>query len=191
MKYGDIYSSDFLNKFGSCQDSISSILLDEGKAQYEIDVASIAKNCDISIEYSSVEHSLHDMWDNFSKRNLIVNQLHPEYKQRIDIARGIGHIVLNHKMDRYDKHVFNKYAETIQRIYNVASDDFAIKLLMPEKLIKMALRDSINQLRYSMDLSFGNVDVARIIDLSASLLNVSTQQLNSRLNDLQILVDGE
>lgn len=191
MKYGDIYSSDFLNKFGSCQDSISSILLDEGKAQYEIDVASIAKHCDISIEYSSVEHSSHDMWDNFSKRNLIVNQLHPEYKQRIDIARGIGHIVLNHKMDRYDKHVFNKYAETIQRIYNVASDDFAIKLLMPEKLIKMALRDSINRLGYSIDLSFGNVDVARIIDLSASLFNVSTQQLNSRLNDLQIFVDGE
>lgn len=191
MKYGDIYSSDFLNKFGSCQDSISSILLDEGKAQYEIDVASIAKNCDISIEYSSVEHSLHDMWDNVSKRSIIVNQLHPEYKQRMNIARGIGYIVLNHKMDRYDKHVFNKYAETIQRIYNVASDDFAIKLLMPEKLIKMALRDSINRLGYSIDLSFGNVDVARIIDLSASLFNVSTQQLNSRLNDLQIFLDGE
>lgn len=191
MKYGNIYNSNFLDKFGSYQGSISSILLNEGKAQYEIDVVSIAKNCDISIEYSSVEHSSHDMWDNFSKRNLIVNQLHPEYKQRIDIARGIGYIVLNHKMDRYDKHVFNKYAETIQRIYNVASDDFAIKLLMPEKLIKMALRDSINRLVYSMDLSFGNVDVARIIDLSASLFNVSTQQLNSRLNDLQIFVDGE
>lgn len=191
MDYGDIYDEKFLNKFGDFKSSISSILLDEGKAQYEIDVASIAKHCDISIEYSSVEHSSHDMWDNFSKRNLIVNQLHPEYKQRIDIARGIGHIVLNHKMDRYDKHVFNKYAETIQRIYNVASDDFTIKLLMPEKLIKMALRDSINRLGYSMDLSFGNVDVVRIIDLSASLLNVSTQQLNSRLNDLQILVDGE
>ena len=191
MNYGDIYGEIFLNKFEDFKSNISSILLNEGKVQYEIDVVSIAKNCDISIEYSSVEYSSHDMWDNFSKRNLIVNQLHPEYKQRIDIARGIGHIVLNHKMDRYDKHVFNKYAETIQRIYNVASDDFAIKLLMPEKLIKMALRDSINQLGYSMDLSFGNVDVARIIDLSASLLNVSTQQLNSRLNDLQILVDGE
>ena len=62
---------------------------------------------------------------------------------------------------------------------------------MPEKLIKMALRDSINQLGYSMDLGFGNVDIARIIGLSASLLNVSTQQLNFRLNNLQILVNSE
>lgn len=191
MKYGNIYNSNFLDKFGSYQDSISSILLNEGKAQYEIDVVSIAKNCDISIEYSSMECSSHDMWSNISKRKIIVNQLHPEYKQRMNIARGIGHIVLNHKMDRYDKHVFNKYAETIQRIYNVASDDFAIKLLMPEKLIKMVLRDSINRLRYSMDLVFGNVDIARIIGLSASLLNVSNQQLNFRLNDLQILVNSE
>lgn len=191
MKYGNIYNSNFLDKFGSYQDSISSILLNEGKAQYEIDVVSIAKNCDISIEYSSMECSSHDMWSNISKRKIIVNQLHPEYKQRMNIARGIGHIVLNHEMNRCDKHVFNKYAETIQRMHNVASDNFATKLLMPEKLIKMALRDSINQLGYSIDLGFGSVDIARIIDLSASLLNVSTQQLNSRLNDLQILVDGE
>lgn len=191
MKYGNIYNSNFLDKFGDYQSSISSILLNEDKAQYEIDVVSIAKNCDISIEYSSMECSSHDMWSNISKRKIIVNQLHPEYKQRMNIARGIGHIVLNHKMNRYDKHVFNKYAETIQRMYNVTSNNFAIKLLIPEKLIKMALRDSINRLEYSMDLGFGSVDIARIIDLSASLLNVSTQQLNSRLNDLQILIDGE
>lgn len=191
MNYGDIYDEIFLNKFEDFKSNISSILLNEGKAQYEIDVVSIAKNCNISIGYSSMECSSHDILDNVSKRSIIVNQLHPEYKQRMNIARGIGHIVLNHKMNRCDKHVFNKYAETIQRMHNMASDNFATKLLMPEKLIKMALRDSINQLGYSMDLSFGNVDVARIIDLSASLLNVSTQQLNSRLNDLQILVDGE
>ena len=191
MNYGDIYDEIFLNKFEDFKSNISSILLNEGKVQYEIDVVSIAKNCDISIEYSSVEHSLHDMWDNVSKRSIIVNQLHPEYKQRMNIARGIGYIVLNHKMDRYDKHVFNKYAETIQRMHNVASDNFATKLLMPEKLIKMALRDSINQLGYSIDLGFGSVDISRIIDLSASWLNVSNQQLNSRLNDLQILIDGE
>lgn len=191
MNYDDIYDENFLNKFEDFKSNISSILLNKGKTQYEIDVFSIAKNCNISIEYSSIECSSHDIWDNVSKRSIIVNQLHPEYKQRMNIARGIGHIVLNHKMDRYDKHIFQKYTETIQKIHNVASNNFAIKLLMPEKLIKMALRDSINQLGYSMDLSFGNVDVARIIDLSASLLNVSTQQLNSRLNDLQILVDGE
>ena len=191
MNYGDIYDEIFLNKFEDFKSNISSILLNEGEVQYEIDVVSIAKNCDISIEYSSIECSSHDMWSNISKRKIIVNQLHPEYKQRMNIARGIGHIVLNHKMNRYDKHVFNKYVETIQRMYNVTSNNFAIKLLMPEKLIKMALRDSINRLEYSMDLGFGSVDIARIIDLSASLLNVSTQQLNSRLNDLQILIDGE
>ena len=191
MNYGDIYDENFLDRFGDYQSSISSILLNKDKAQYEIDVVSIAKNCDISIEYSSMECSSHDMWSNISKRSIIVNQLHPEYKQRMNIARGIGHIVLNHKMNRCDKHVFNKYAETTQRMHNVASDNFATKLLMPEKLIKMALHNSINQLGYSMDLGFGSVDIARIIDLSASLLNVSTQQLNYRLNELQILVNSE
>lgn len=191
MKYGNIYNSNFLDKFGSYQGSISSILLNEGKAQYEIDVVSIAKNCDISIEYSSIECSSHDIWDNVSKRSIIVNQLHPEYRQRMNIARGIGHIVLNHKMDLQKRSDLKRYSETIQRMYNVASNNFAIKLLMPEKLIKMALRDSINRLEYSMDLGFGSVDIARIIDLSASLLNVSTQQLNSRLNELQILVNSE
>ena len=120
-----------------------------------------------------------------------MNQLHPEYRQRMNIARGIGHIVLNHKMDLQKRSDLKRYSETIQRMYNVASNNFAIKLLMPEKLIKMALRDSINRLEYSMDLGFGSVDIARIIDLSASLLNVSTQQLNSRLNELQILVNSE
>lgn len=191
MNYGDIYDENFLDKFESYQDSISSILLNEGKTQYEIDVVSIAKNCNISIEYSSIECSSHDIWDNVSKRSIIVNQLHPEYRQRMNIARGIGHIVLNHKMDLQKRSDLKRYSETIQRMYNVASNNFAIKLLMPEKLIKMALRDSINRLGYSIDLGFGSVDIARIIDLSASLLNVSTQQLNSRLNDLQILVNGE
>lgn len=191
MNYGDIYDENFLDRFGDYQSNISSILLNEGKAQYEIDVVSIAKSCDIPIKYFSIECSSHDIWYNVSKRIIIVNQLHPEYKQRMNIARGIGHIVLNHKIDRYDEDAFKKYAETIQRIHNVASDNFATDLLMPEKLIKMALRDSINRLGYSMEISFGSVDIARIIDLSASFLNVPTQQLNSRLNELQILIDGE
>lgn len=186
MNYENVCDLNFLNKFGVYRSKVSSIIL---LNKYEIDVFAIADACDISIEYSSSEHSGWSINQDNLKRKIVINKFEPEYRQRFAIAHEISHIILNHQ-NRLHQNKSEEYSDTISRIYNFAANKFASQMIMPEKLVKQALQDSIDTLGYSIELNFSEREITKIINFSASLLNVSTQALFNRVDDLGLFIDN-
>ena len=79
MLYNEIFTDEFLNKFGNYKDGITKLTLEEDV--FEIDVKAIAEICDILIEYSCVESSgfsiNNDTNDEDIKNEISVNQFEP------------------------------------------------------------------------------------------------------------------
>lgn len=186
MNYSDIYDSNFLDKFGIYKSRISSISLD---SKYEIDVLAIASTCDIPVEYTSSEHSGWSINQDNSERKIVINKFEPEYRQRFTIAHEIGHIILNHQGKSYRTNKLEEYSDTIARMNEIAANNFAAQLIMPEKLVKQSLRDSIDELGYSLEQDFSEREITRIISFSASQLNVSAQALSYRVDNLELFID--
>ncbi len=186
MKYGDIYNPKFLDKFGNYKTKISNILL--GMKQ-EIDVQAVANACNISVKFDIVEHSGWSINNNNTNREIIVNQFEPEYRQRFTIAHEIGHIILGHKGISYRSDDLTKYKDTIARMNEVAANNFAAELIMPEKLVREVLKDSIEELGYSIDQDFDEHDIEELIGSSAKKINVSKQAFDYRIRNLQVFVD--
>lgn len=186
MNYSDVYDSNFLDKFGAYKSRVSSIALD---SKYEIDVLAIAGTCDISVEYTSSEHSGWSINQDSLERKIVINKFEPEYRQRFTIAHEIGHIILNHQGKSYRTNKSEEYSDTIARMNEIAANNFAAQMIMPEKLVKQSLRDSIDELGYSIEQDFSEREITKIISFSASLLNVSTQALSYRVDNLGLFID--
>ena len=188
MSYKDIYSPEFLKKFGEYEQSVSNIPL--GTSQ-EIDVNAIARACDIDVKFDVVGHSglSFNNEEESQRREIIVNQFEPEFRQRFTIAHEIGHIILGHKGKSYRTADMTKYKSTIDRMNEVAANNFAADLIMPKKLVIDVVKESITKLGYSIDQSFDEFDISEIVKLAATTLNVSRQALNYRLENLQVFID--
>jgi Zn peptidase len=188
MSYKDIYSPEFLKKFGEYEQNIANIPL--GTSQ-EIDVNAIARACDIDVKFDFVGHSgwsINNDEEN-QQREIIVNQFEPEYRQRFTIAHEIGHIILGHKGKSYRTDDMTKYKNTIDRMNEVAANNFAADLIMPRNLVISVIMESIANLGYSVDQSFDEYDISEITKLAAVTLNVSKQALSYRLENLQVFID--
>lgn len=86
-RYKDIYSDEFLNKFGEYKDAVSKIELDN---LFCVNVEKIAKACEIRIKY------IKDLNDNFfetKNRTIIINEFADENIKRFLIAKGIARII--------------------------------------------------------------------------------------------------
>ena len=191
MLYNEIFTDEFLNKFGNYKYGISKLMLEE--EVFEIDVKTIAEVCDILIEYSCVESSgfsvNNDTNSEDIKNEISVNQFEPEYRQRFTIAHELGHIILGHKGISYRFSDVSKYKNTIDRMNEVAANKFAADLIMPEKLVKEVLVNSINELDYSIDQDFDEYDITQLINISANKMGVSTQAFNYRIKNLGVFID--
>ena len=83
-----------------------------------------------------------------------------------------------------------KYKNTIDRMNEVAANNFAADLIMPRNLVISVIMESIANLGYSVDQSFDEYDISEITKLAAVTLNVSKQALSYRLENLQVFIDG-
>lgn len=86
-RYKDIYSDEFLNKFGKYKDAVGEIELDN---LFFVNVEKIAKVCEIRIKY------IKDLDCNFfetKNRTIIINEFADESRKRFLIAKGIARII--------------------------------------------------------------------------------------------------
>lgn len=86
-RYKDIYSDEFLKKFGKYKDAVGEIELDN---LFFVNVEKIAKVCEIRIKY------IKDLDCNFfetKNRTIIINEFADESKKRFLIAKGIARII--------------------------------------------------------------------------------------------------
>lgn len=191
MLYSEIFTDEFLNKFGNYKDGISKLTLEEDV--FEIDVKAIAEVCGIVIEYSCVESSgfsvNNDTNSEDIKNEISVNQFEPEYRQRFTIAHELGHIILGHKGISYRFSDKSNYKNTIDRMKEISANKFAAELIMPENLVKKVLLHSINELNYSIYQKFDENDINQLTDISANKMGVSTQAFNYRIKNLGVFID--
>ena len=191
MLYNEIFTDEFLNKFGNYKDGISKLSL--GDNLYEIDVEAIAEKCEVSLKYGCVESSgftiNNEMNSKNGKKVISINEFEPDYRQRFTIAHELGHIILEHEGISYRFSDVSKYKNTIDRMNEVAANKFAAELIMPEKLVKEVLVNSINELDYSIDQDFDEYDITQLINISANKMGVSTQAFNYRIKNLRVFID--
>ncbi len=195
MMYKDIYTSDFLDKFGEYKDKIEKLEL--GNSQ-RIDVKAIAKSCNIPIQYNVLESSSccsndskNDDTDKNTDKLIQINKFEPEYRQRFTIAHELGHILLGHQGVSYRTSDVTKYKDTIKRMNEVAANKFAAELTMPKSLVIDVLFSSIKQLGYSINQHFGDEDISKIVRISANELGVSPRALDIRIKNLGIFVNAK
>lgn len=191
MMYKDIYTSDFLDKFGEYKDKIAKLELGNPT---RIDVKAIAESCNIPIEYNVLESS--GCWSNDSKndntdRLIQINKYEPEYRQRFTIAHELGHILLGHQGVSYRTSDVRKYKDTIKRMNEVAANKFAAELTMPKSLVIDVLFSSIKQMGYSINQRFGDEDISKIVQISANELGVSPRVFDIRIKNLGIFVNAK
>lgn len=191
MLYKEIFDDEFLNKFGNYKEKISNIILDDNC--YEIDVEKIANSCEISLKYDGIESSgfgiNNEVHSDYNEKIIRVNKFNPDYIQKFTIASELGHIVLGHKktLDRFcDK---PEYKDTIYKMNKILANKFAMELIMPKKLVKEVLNNSINQLNYSINQNFYDDEIYNLVVVSAKSMGVSTQAFNYRIKDLGVFVD--
>lgn len=191
MMYKDIYTSDFLDKFGEYKDKIAKLELGNPT---RIDVKAIAESCNIPIEYNVLESS--GCWSNDSKNDntdklIQINKFEPEYRQRFTIAHELGHILLGHQGVSYRTSDVRKYKDTIKRMNEVAANKFAGELTMPKSLVIDVLFSSIEQMGYSINQRFGDEDISKIVQISANELGVSPRMFDIRIKNLGIFVNAK
>lgn len=191
MKYNKIFSDEFLNKFGNYKDEIAKLNL--GNDLFEIDVESIAEKCEVLLKYGCFESSgftiNNEINSEYGKKVILINEFEPDYRQRFTIAHELGHIILGHEGISYRFSDMSKYKNTIDRMNEVAANKFAAELIMPEKLVKLVLLDSIQELGFSIHQKFDETDIHQLIDVSSNKMGVSTQALNYRIKNLGVFVD--
>lgn len=193
--YKDIYTSDFLDKFGEYKDKIAKLELGNPT---RIDVKAIAESCNIPIEYNILESSgccsndsKSDDTDNNTDKLIQINKFEPEYRQRFTIAHELGHILLGHQGVSYRTSDVTKYKDTIKRMNEVAANKFADELTMPKSLVVDVLFSSIKQMSYSINQRFGDEDISNIVRRCANELGVSPRALDIRIKNLGIFVNAK
>lgn len=186
--YRDIYTPEFLSKFGDYREKVSDIPVG---MKEEIDLQAIANACDITLKFDVIEHSGWSINDeDGNEREIIVNKLEPEYRQRFTIAHEIGHIILGHKGRSYRTDDLEQYKDTISRMNEVSANIFAAELVMPKSLVMKTFIDEIKRIGYSVEQSFDEYDISLLIEKVAMLLNVSKQALRYRVENLKVFIDG-
>lgn len=189
MAYKDIYSEEFLDKFGIYRNEVARIKLDV-KDGLSIDIEEIARACNIEVKFDYVEHSGWSINDKVNaKRQIVINKLEPEYRQRFTLAHEIGHIILGHTGQSYRTSDLEQYRGTLVRMKEVAANNFAAELIMPRKLVFKVLNKVILDLEYSADQKFDEYDISRIINCMSKELNVSRQALTYRMENLGVFVN--
>lgn len=191
MIYNEIFTDEFLNKFGKYKNEISKLTLEED--MFKIDVKAIAEICRISIKYNLVKplgFSLQkDINTGDIKNEISVNQFESEYRQRYTIAHELGHILLGHNDVSYIFSDMSKYKNTIDRMNEVTANKFAAELIMPEKLVKKVILHSIKELNYSIDQKFNESDINQLLDISANKMGVPIQVFEYRIKSLDVFIE--
>lgn len=106
-------------------------------------------------------------------------------KNRFDMAYKIGHMILGHKTNN------PKYKKTIAKLNNITANKFAKELLLPKKLVKIAIIKNINDLGYTKNQTFSNHEFDTIIKETATTLNIPKQLLKLRIKQLNLFKNNK
>lgn len=171
MKYIDLYDPDFLNNFTNKQQQGLKKLDLHIPSDFEIDVEKIISACNIGLIKEDLPLGESGSYENNTIR-ININEL-PQ-RQKFTAAHELGHAILNSNQSQtFNRFVDQeKYSEIEERINERIINKFAANLLMPPKLVDLA----INKNRFFMG--------KELVDKISSEMNLSKSFVNYRLYNL-------
>jgi Zn-dependent peptidase ImmA (M78 family) len=159
----------------------ATLLEQHGCDKPPIDVLALCKRLGIDVVLEELEDEISGILVLQQKPAIAVNRSHSRARQRFTIAHEIGHFVL-HKtgkdavfVDRAAIHFRNQVSSTGVDPNEVAANNFASALLMPQRMLEADLR--------LIDESITDVHVIRL----AQKYGVSEQAMNIRLARLDFV----
>lgn len=194
--YGDIYDEEFLEKFGEYRKDVEQTELDN---KYSVNVEKIAELCKIRVIFEELDvsgtcmnfHSAaNDKTSEYSTnaktREIRINKYEPLVRQRFTIAHEIGHILLGHEGISFRDPNNQKYNDFVKRMNEVNANSFAAELLMPERLLRKTLEDTMHELNYDTKQKFSDSDIDYLAENTANKMMVSLESFKYRLKNLNI-----
>lgn len=194
--YGDIYDEEFLKKFGEYRKDVEKAELEK---EFEVDVRKIADLCKIEVIeeeldvsgscelfHSAANDESSKYSTNEETRVIRINMYEPLVRQRFTIAHEIGHILLGHGGISYRDTSYTIYKDLIERMNEVSANTFAAELLMPERLLRKALENTMSELNYDKTQKFSDSDIDYLAENTAKKMMVSVESFKYRLKNLNI-----
>lgn len=190
-KYEEILDEEVLNKFTDKQrKKISELILGQDYGFF-IDVKKICKILDITIENKN-------FFDNFNINNsgkyiaetnkILIDPILNETEKRFIIARELHNVIFIDITESFESQINEKYKNIISKMGEWTTNNFATQLLMPIKLIKILMNESINKHKYnSKSLSLKELKI--IISDVSEKLKVSKKALNYTIKNNKLITE--
>ena len=145
---------------------------------FPINLKKITASLKVQIKKEKLENDISGfLYLKDNKSIIVVNDSHPEVRQRFTIAHELGHLLLNHNSDLFvdNENILYRATQTKDANYKLEKEanKFAAELLMPEEM----LTDELLKGEIFLD------DTDELNKL-ANKLQVSPQALTIRLSNL-------
>lgn len=177
IKYGDLYSKDFLDNFKN-SDARNKIV------NLEVDEDNLFIDVDKIIECLGLREKNTIIFDksgqyNPDKKEILINITDPIQRQRFTKAHEIGHAVLHKEFSNREEYT------TVFDLKEREANQFAAELLMPKKLIIEGMRKY--KLQYKIK-NWNDIDIDHFIKYLSNELKVSWMSMKYRLINLGLIV---
>lgn len=202
MTYGQIYSDEFLEKFGEYREAVEKANLDK---EFEVDVKKIAELCNIEVTEDDLDvveeqdemgacQMMHavpktnyiDYDTDIELRKVTINKNRLEKVKRFYLAHEIGHIMIGNLKISENTKINDIKKDIIERINEFNSTYFANELLMPKELLKKALEKIMLEYMYSPKQKFSENDVKLLVVNTSNLMNIPQEILKRRIDNLNL-----
>lgn len=190
-KYEEILDEEVLNKFTDKQrKKISELILGQDYGFF-IDIKKICEIINIKIEEDKLFDTLDinelGKYSSETKTILFSPMLH-ENKKRFIIAKKLYNAVFIDIRESFDNQLNEKYEDIISKMNESVTNNFAIQLLMPIKLIKLLMIESINKYKYNSNC-LSSTELNVIISDVSKKLKVSEDALNYRIKNNGLITE--
>ena len=187
MKYSEIYSEEFLNKFDENKEKIGNLELDIPN-NWAIDLNAILDILNIDLkEVYTVDFS--GKLDQEDDRDVIkVCASDTEGRKRFTISHEIGHYILKHEGILYRKTSKEEYDTYIKQIREFSANQIAAELLMPEKIVYMSIKQTMREKNWDESKALSTEDIDYLIQETAKKMNTSVQAMEYRVKNLEVFV---
>lgn len=180
MKYIELYDLEFLSNFDANQYSaLKSLSLDKG--QYEVKIKEIIEKFGITVSYTN-ESKISGKTDTTSQV-IEINKGDSAPRQKFTMAHELGHRILSVQGgdDTYYRFMDpQNYQSLKRRSEERKANNFAANLLMPKKLVDLAIKDIRKENKEGLDNN-------KLVNCVKEKMNLSYTFVGYRLHNLGII----
>ncbi|MDF7627478.1 ImmA/IrrE family metallo-endopeptidase [Lactobacillaceae bacterium L1_55_11] len=184
MRFGDVYSQEFINKLNEFTGGhpITAEAEIPGNEVY-VDIHQIAELMGVTISQLGDEDA-NLSGKLISKHEIGINHREAPVRQRFTVAHELGHILNG-------EHVANRQTDSstytiTEKRNEVVANSFGAMLLMPQKLVRRYVKEYFDQHSNVEKNNLSPQEFENLIAEVAMQLNVSQQALKNRMSNLNM-----